>query len=179
MSKIGNKPIIIPKSVTITFADNIINIKGPKGESKLLLKYICPKISPHKIIMQMSNKVPKYKKYLGLYRNLVNNMIIGNSLGFEKKLIINGVGYRVTLENNLLMLSIGFSHIVYKKIPQNLSIYITNQNKNIIIKGNSKSQVGLYAAEIRNLRPPECYLGKGIRYDNEVINKKQGKSSSK
>merc|ERR1712151_1006041 len=117
--------------------------------------------------MKVFNNSPKYKKYLGLYRNLVNNMIIGNSLGFKKELIINGVGYRVTLENNLLMFSIGFSHIVYKKIPSSISIDITNQNKHIIVKGNNKEHVGLYAAEIRSLRPPECYLGKGIRYNNE------------
>merc|ERR1712110_134298 len=99
--------------------------------------------------------------------------------GFKKEITLEGVGYRVNIEKNLLAFSIGFSNIIYKKIPQNLNVQIFNQNKQITISGIDKQVVGAYAAEIRQLRPPECYLGKGIRYSDEKINKKQGKNTSK
>merc|ERR1711862_301340 len=119
--------------------------------------------------MGPSKEIKKLKKYHGLYRSLIQNMIIGVNSGFKKELIIEGVGYRANLENNRIAFSLGFSHVIYKSIPNTLSITMENQNKKIIISGNNKQVVGLYAATIRKLRPPECYLGKGIRYSNEII----------
>jgi len=180
MSKIGSKPIQVPQGVTIKVENDIIYIKGPKGKLELKTKYIRIIIEHSVIKIDTScKKEKKYKKYHGLYRSLINNMVTGIVQGFKKEITLEGVGYRVNIEKNLLAFSIGFSNIIYKKIPQNLNVQIFNQNKQITISGIDKQVVGAYAAEIRQLRPPECYLGKGIRYSDEKINKKQGKNTSK
>merc|ERR1712196_518527 len=132
---------------------------GPKGNLQLKFKYIVILVKNETItINPLYKNTKKYKRYHGLYRSLINNMIIGVSHGFKKILIIEGVGFRASLIDNMLALSIGFSNIIYKKIPNNLSVNISNQNKKIIIEGNDKINVGLFAAMIRKLKPPECYL---------------------
>lgn len=183
MSKIGNKPVDVPEGTKIDFTNNIICIDGPKGVLKLNVKYVDIQLKKNQIIVESiyktSKKYKKYKKYHGLYRSLVKNMIDGVNNGFKKILVLDGVGYRVNLENNVLAMSIGFANVIYKQIPQGISVEILNNNKNILIKGIDKGLVGLFSAQIRNLRPPECYIGKGIRYSNEVVVTKQGKSNSK
>lgn len=180
MSKIGKKAIIIPEKTIVKIKNNIINISGPRGIEFLKLKNIDVRIQNMLIVINTPNQgIKKLKKYHGLYRSLIQNMIIGVNIGFKKELIIEGVGYRANLEKERIAFSLGFSHVIYKSIPHTLSINMENQNKKIIISGNNKQIVGLYAATIRKLRPPECYLGKGIRYSNEIIIKKQGKSTSK
>lgn len=180
MSKIGKKPIIIPNSTTVEIQKNTIHVKGPLGSSSMKIRNIeiCIK-NKHIFIYNLDKTTNKLKKYHGLFRSLIQNMIIGVEYGFKKELIIEGVGYRANIENNYIALSLGFSHVIYCKIPQTLSIKIIDQNKKIVIHGNNKQIVGLYAAKIREFKPPECYLGKGIRYSNEIIIKKQGKSTSK
>lgn len=179
MSKIGNKVIIIPKGTNVSIKKNEISIRGPYGELSLSIKYVSITIEDNKIIVKLIYKRNKYKKYHGLYRSLINNMIIGVNNKFQKELLLSGVGYKVNMENNKLAFSIGFSHTVYRKIPPGLSVEILNQNKNIKIVGIDKGLVGLFASQVREIRVPECYLGKGIRYSNEIIIKKQGKTNTK
>jgi len=180
MSKIGNKPIKVPKKTVVNIANNIVSVSGPKGVLKLIPKHVDIQLKDDQVIVEslhITNK--KYKKYHGLYRSLINNMIQGVTQGFEKVLILDGVGYRVNLESNKLAFSIGFSNVIYKNVPPGISVNVTNNNKNITITGIDKNLVGLFSAQIRSLRPPESYIGKGIRYSNEIIVTKQGKSNSK
>lgn len=176
MSKIGNKSISMSKKTIINIKNNIIYIKGPVGSLSLFIKYVNIKLIENKIIVRALNKKNKYKKYHGLYRSLINNMVLGVNHIFKKELILHGVGYRINIENNILAFSIGFSHIVYKSIPRGISVNIGKQNKSITITGINKELVGSYASQLRSIRPPECYLGKGIRYSDEIIIKKVRKN---
>jgi len=179
VSNIGNKIILLPKEVKISIKDNIVSVIGQKGSLNLRIRNVSIRINDTTISVLPLNSNIKYKKFQGLYRTLINNMILGVSKGFKKKLILNGLGYRASIENNKVALSIGFSHIVYKAIPKNLNVNIIDQNKIIEISGIDKELVGLYAAQIRSVRPPEPYLGKGIRYSYESLAKKQGKTNIK
>lgn len=179
MSNIGNKPIIFTNSVKVLVNKKQVKVIGPRGELSLLVKHVSIIIEKEHIIVRLLHKKKLYKRYHGLYRSLINNMIIGVVDGFQKILILHGLGYRVTLKEKELAFSIGFSHIIYKKVPYDLTVVVSNQNKRIQILGINKEKVGLFSSQLRIIRPPEPYLGKGIRYADELIIKKQGKTSAK
>jgi large subunit ribosomal protein L6 len=170
---------MVPSGVTVTFQNEEISVEGPKG--KLKQKYH-PVISFEKkdqeIVVSRKNDEKQAKAFHGLYRNLLNNMVTGVSKGFNKSLIINGVGYRAEVQGNVLSMSLGFSNDIYVAIPGELSVAV-DQGGKLTITGIDKQRVGEFAAQIRKLRGPEPYKGKGIRYDNEIIRRKVGKSGVK
>nr|ARW69377.1 ribosomal protein L6 [Polysiphonia sp.] len=176
MSRIGNKQINIPDNTEVIINQHKILAKGAKGELHLEISQLI-KVEKENNIIKLSakNKLPNTKAIHGLSRSLINNMIIGVSQGFEKKLIIEGVGYRSQIEGKNLILNMGYSHPVKIETPKDIIIKVEN-NTNISISGINKESVGQTAAKIRSIRPPEPYKGKGIKYENEIINRKVGKT---
>jgi len=175
MSRIGKLPIAVPSGVTITVDDSCITVAGPKGTlSQFTMPGITVKQADNELLVtrQDDSKVQRSKH--GLMRSLVNNMIVGVTQGFSKKLEINGVGFRANVEADKLKMSLGFSHEVIYKIIQGISV--TVEQNIITVSGISKQQVGQVAAEIRALKKPEPYKGKGIKYVGERIIRKSGKS---
>lgn len=179
MSRIGKIPVKVPKGVTVVFQDEMMTVTGPKG--KLTQKYhpvVTFTSQGEEIFVGRVNEEKQTKAFHGLYRNLLNNMVIGVSAGFSRVLIITGVGYRAELQGELLMMSLGFSNDVYISIPEGLTVVI-EPNGRVVISGIDKHQVGEFASQIRKLRLPEPYKGKGIRYEDEKIRRKVGKSGVK
>ncbi len=175
MSRIGKLPIKVPNGVTITVDSNKVLVKGPKGElDLLLLDGIQCQVDDNTMVVTRANDELSIKAKHGLTRALINNMVIGVSEGFSKKLEINGVGFKVALNGNSLNLSLGFSHDI--KYPLQDGIVATVEQNTITISGIDKQKVGQVAAEIRKLKKPEPYKGKGIKYSDEVIIRKSGKS---
>jgi large subunit ribosomal protein L6 len=177
MSRIGKKPILIPPGVTATKSDNFILIKGPKGELKReILPEISVEINGSEIIVKPARETKKTSALWGLTRALIAGMVEGAAKGFEKKLEIEGVGYKANVEGNALQLSLGFSHPVKFEAPPGISFKV---EKNVItVSGASKELVGETAAAIRALKKPEPYKGKGIKYQGEVIRRKVGKKAT-
>nr|YP_010850481.1 ribosomal protein L6 [Lophurella caespitosa]WGH13191.1 ribosomal protein L6 [Lophurella caespitosa] len=176
MSRIGKKEIIIPDNIQVTLNNCQILVKGVKGElSYNISELIEIEATRSKIKLTKKNYTQKAQAIHGLSRSIINNMIIGVSKGFEKKLIIQGVGYRSQMEGKNLILNMGYSHPVKIKPPQDINIKIEN-NTSIFISGINKETVGQIAATIRSVRPPEPYKSKGIRYENEVVKRKVGKA---
>ena len=179
MSRIGKMPIAVPAGVTVEVAENNkVTVKGPKGT----LERVFPaemKIEQEngEITVSRPNDLKKNRSLHGLSRTLLNNMIVGVTDGFEKKLEINGVGYRAAKQGKKLVLNLGYSHPVEMEDPEGLSTEV--QDNKIIVSGIDKEKVGQYAAEIREKRAPEPYKGKGIKYDYEVIRRKVGKTGKK
>ena len=180
MSRIGRMPITVPAGVTVNVADgNMVTVKGPKGELTRALR-------PEMIIKQEGNTITVdrpsddklHRSLHGLTRTLLNNMIIGVTDGFKKELDVNGVGYRVAKEGKNLVMNLGFSHQVIVPEIEGITIDVPGPNK-IIVSGCDKQTVGQFAAEIREKRPPEPYKGKGIKYTDEVIRRKVGKTGAK
>jgi large subunit ribosomal protein L6 len=179
MSRIGKIPVKVPKGVKVSFKDEVITVEGPKG--KLFQKYhpvITFEDKGEEIVVGRANDEKQTVAYHGLYRNLLNNMVIGVSAGFSKALIITGVGYRAELQGKLLSMSLGYSSDVFVGIPEGIAVSADAQGK-VIITGIDKQQVGEFASQIRKLRLPEPYKGKGIRYEDEQIRRKVGKSGVK
>ena len=179
MSRIGKIPVKVPQGVKVTFADEIITVEGPKG--KLTQKYhpvIAFEDKGEEIIVSRANEEKQTKAFHGLYRNLLNNMVTGVSAGFSKTLIITGVGYRAEVQGKLLVMGLGYSTDIYVGIPDGLTVTADAGGK-VTISGIDKQRVGELAAQIRKLRPPEPYKGKGIRYEDERIRRKVGKSGVK
>ncbi len=175
MSRIGKLPIAIPSGVTITVDPQNIVVSGPKGNlSQVQLEGITVKTEGDRVIVTRVNDEPKNRAKHGLMRSLINNMVVGVSQGFDKKLEVNGVGYRVAMAGNGLKLNLGFSHDVNFALPSGINASV-EQNV-ITISGIDKQQVGQVAADIRKLRKPEPYKGKGIKYVDERILRKSGKS---
>lgn len=175
MSRIGKLPIAIPSGVTITIDPEEITVTGSKGTLKqFMMPDISVKQEGDQLIVTRSNDEPKVRAKHGLMRSLLNNMIVGVSQGFSKKLEINGVGYRVAAQGTDLKLNLGFSHDVIYKIPQGVQAAV--EQNTITVSGIDKQQVGQVAAEIRSLKKPEPYKGKGIKYEGERIIRKAGKS---
>lgn len=177
MSRIGKLPISIPAGVTITVQDdNTVTVKGPKGE-------LSEKISRDMLLEQdagvLTVKRPsddkEHRALHGLSRTLINNMVIGVSTGFSKNLDIVGVGYRAQKQGNKLVLNLGYSHPVEFVEPKGIEFEVPTPNR-VVVKGASKQQVGQIAADIRAVRPPEPYKGKGVKYDYEVVRRKEGKT---
>lgn len=175
MSRVGKLPIAIPSGVTITLDPSEITVTGSKGT---LTQFTMPDITlaqeDNVLTVARANDEPKIRAKHGLMRALVNNMVVGVSEGFSKKLEINGVGYRVALQGTDLKMNLGFSHEVIYHLPAGITA--TVEQTNITITGISKQQVGQVAAEIRALKKPEPYKGKGIKYEGERIIRKSGKS---
>lgn len=175
MSRVGKLPIAIPSGVTITIDPAEITVAGSKGTLKqFTMEDITVKQEGEEIIVTRANDEPKIRAKHGLMRALLNNMVSGVSQGFSKKLEINGVGYRVASQGTDLKLNLGFSHDVIYKIPQGITAAI--EQNTITVTGIDKQQVGQVAAEIRALKKPEPYKGKGIKYEGERIVRKSGKS---
>ena len=176
MSRIGKKPILIQQGVDVIIDENQVAVKGPKGELKKVLRpEIVIEKKEDKIYVYPKVENKKNKAFWGLTASLIFNMIHGVSQGYEKKLQIEGVGYRAEVKDNLVILRVGFSHVVEFKIPEGIEISV---ERNIVtIKGIDKEIVGLTAAKIRDIRPPEPYKGKGIRYVGEIVRRKAGKKA--
>ena len=179
MSRIGKMPIAIPAGVTVEVAENNkVTVKGPKGTlSRVLAPEMEIKVEGAEVIVNRPNDLKQMKSLHGLTRTLINNMVVGVTSGYEKTLEINGVGYRAAKEGKKLNLTLGYSHPVIMEDPEGIESSV-DQNK-IIIKGIDKEKVGQYAAEIRDKRRPEPYKGKGIKYSDEVIRRKAGKTGKK
>ena len=179
MSRIGKIPVKVPAGVKVSFADEVMTVEGPKG--KLTQKYHPVILFENKgaeIIVTRVNEEKQSKAFHGLYRNLLNNMVTGVSAGFSKTLIITGVGYRAEVQGNLLVMNLGYSNDIFVGIPDGITIVAEGGTK-VTVSGIDKQRVGEISAQIRKLRPPEPYKGKGIRYDNEKIRRKVGKSGVK
>ena len=180
MSRIGRMPIAVPAGVTVDIAENNkVTVKGPKGTlERVLPSEMDIKMEGSEIVVSRPNDLKKMKSLHGLTRTLINNMVIGVTEGYEKKLEVNGVGYRAQKQGKKLVLSLGYSHPVEMEDPEGLETVLDGQNI-IIVKGIDKEKVGQYAAEIRAKRAPEPYKGKGIKYADEVIRRKVGKTGKK
>lgn len=178
MSRIGNLPVTIPAGVKVNVAGNILSVEGPKG--KLQQEFspeIDLKVDDGKITLKRKNNKLQTRAYHGLYRSLFNNMVKGVSEGFSKTLVINGVGYKAEVQGKILMLSLGYSNDISVYIPDGLTV--TVDQLKVTVSGISKELVGEFAAQVRRLRGPEPYKGKGIRYETEKIIRKVGKTGVK
>ena len=178
MSRIGKIPVKIPNGVKVSFSDDVMTVEGPKG--KLTQKYhsiIKFEDKGGEIIVSRPNEEKQTKAFHGLYRNLLNNMVTGVSTGFNRTLLISGVGFKVEVKDKLLMMSLGFSSDIYVGIPEGITV--ATEGSKIVVSGIDKQRVGELASQIRKLRGPEPYKGKGIRYENEKIRRKVGKSGVK
>ena len=180
MSRIGRLPIAIPAGVTVEIAENNkVTVTGPKGT---LVRELPTEMKIEKdgesIVVTRPNDLKRMKSLHGLTRTLINNMVVGVTAGYKKELEVNGVGYKVQKQGKTLVLSLGYSHPVEMTDPEGVEATVEGQNK-IIITGIDKEKVGQYAAEIRDKRRPEPYKGKGIKYSDEVIRRKVGKTGKK
>jgi large subunit ribosomal protein L6 len=179
MSRIGKKPILIPSGVSADIKGAEVKVQGPKGEMTLILRpEISAAVKEGNIILEIKKdaKSTNANAFWGLDRALVANMVTGVTAGFEKKLELVGVGYRVKQNGTALTLTVGFSHPVEVPAPEGITLTAVDAT-NITIAGSNKQQVGLIAAQIRKIRKPEPYKGKGIKYQNEVVKRKAGKSA--
>ncbi len=178
MSRIGKKPIAVPASVKIGIQGQEIAVEGPKGKLSLsahpLVRVRFDEKTKH-VTVERVNDERLARSVHGLVRSLVNNMVQGVVQGFEKKLKVEGVGYQAKMDKKAVSLTVGFSHAVVLPVPEGLTVEVPDPNT-IVVKGADKQKVGQFAAEIRASRKPEPYKGKGIRYDTEVIRRKEGKS---
>jgi len=176
MSRIGNKPITVPAEVTVTIDGQKITVKGPKGTlEREIHKNISLEMNENIIKVSRPDDEPANRSLHGLTRTLINNMIIGVTQEYTRELQINGVGYRVAKQGNNLNMNLGYSHPVIFEAPQGITFDVPNPNT-IIVRGIDKELVGQTAAVIRTKRPPEVYRGKGIKYAEEVIRRKEGKT---
>ena len=180
MSRIGREPITVPAGVEVTIAaDNVVTVKGPKGS---ITEALCPDmvITLDEGVLHVARKddTKQQRSLHGLTRSLLNNLVLGVTSGFEKKLEINGVGYRAEKKGDELVMKLGYSHDVIVKETEDIKIDVTDAN-HIVIKGIDKQKVGQFAADVRKKRPPEPYKGKGIKYEDEHIRRKEGKTGAK
>jgi large subunit ribosomal protein L6 len=180
MSRIGRMPIEVPKGVDIKIEDgNKVTVKGTKGTlQKDLHRDMIIKLEGNVLTVSRPSEQKNHKALHGLTRTLINNMVVGVTNGYEKVLEINGVGYRAQKQGKKLVLTLGYSHPVEMEDPKDIAVEVPTPNK-IIVKGIDKQIVGEYAAKIRGKREPEVYKGKGIKYDYEVIRRKEGKTGKK
>ena len=177
MSRIGRKPIEVPKGVTVTVDDNnLVTVKGPKGTlTQQMPRAITIAQENGTVTVTRPSDEKQHKALHGLTRSLLNNMVIGTNTGFQKVLEINGVGYRATKTGRNLTMALGFSHPVIVEAPEGIDLTVGERNT-VIVAGADKQLVGEVAANIRGLRPPEPYKGKGIKYSTETIRRKAGKA---
>ena len=180
MSRIGRLPVAIPAGVEVSVAEgNVVTVKGPKGTlERTLPAEMSIKLEDGHVVVTRPSDLKKMKALHGLTRTLIHNMVVGVTEGFEKKLEVNGVGYRAAKSGKKLTLNLGYSHPVEMIDPEGIEAVVEGQNV-IIVKGIDKEKVGQYAAEIRDKRRPEPYKGKGIKYADETIRRKVGKTGKK
>ena len=177
MSRIGKKPVKIPEGVTVNLEGNVITATGPKGNLNLKFRpEVSLEISGNEVKINRKSETPKAKSVHGLTRTLVENLVFGVSKGWNKGLEIIGVGYRAAIEETTLILNLGFSHQVKFPAPEGINFEVVDNTK-INVKGIDKQLVGETAAQIRRIKPPEPYKGKGIRYIGEIVRKKAGKAA--
>ena len=175
MSRIGKKPVAIPEGVTATVEGQTVTAKGPKGELNFVVnKEVLVKMEDGEISVDPRDESKEARSKWGMSRTMVANIMTGVKDGFEKKLEINGVGYRAAMQGNDIQLSLGFSHEVVYKVPEGISVACPKPTE-IVVTGIDKQKVGQVAAEIRSYRPPEPYKGKGVKYADETIFRKEGK----
>ncbi len=175
MSRTGKKPVAPVSGVTVSIGDRKVTVKGPKGEQSLtLMEIVNAKQTEHGVVIEPANDSKEANAAWGTTRALINNMVVGVTKGFEKKLIIQGVGFRAALQGKDIKLSLGFSHDVVYETPKGITITVPTATE-VLVSGVDKQQVGQVAANIRGYRPPEPYKGKGVRYDGEYIARKEGK----
>jgi large subunit ribosomal protein L6 len=183
MSRIGKLPVTIPEKVTVTQKDNIVIVKGPKGElSQEINPAIKIEINGNELTVSRPNDERQNRALHGLYRSLINNMVIGVSEGYKKALELVGVGYRVTSTENVLDFALGYTHNIYLQVPPEIKVETKSErNKNplVILESVDKQLLGQVCAKIRSFRKVEPYKGKGIRFVGEVVRRKSGKSASK
>lgn len=184
MSRIGRKPISVPNGVTVTVGkDNVVTVKGSKGELKQLLdRDILVEVKDNQIVLGRPTNQIRHRALHGLYRALLSNLIKGVTDGYERKLELIGVGFKATNAGNVLDLSLGYSHNIIFEVPKELKVATAQekgQNPMIMLEGIDKQLIGQVAAKLRSLRKPEPYKGKGVRYVGEVVRKKAGKAAGK
>ena len=183
MSRIGKLPIALPAKVSVTQKDNVITVKGPKGElTQAVNPAIQIEVKDNTLHVSRSNDDRQNRAFHGLYRALLHNMVVGVSEGYRKELELVGVGYRVTSTGNLLEFSLGYTHPIFLQLPHEVKVETkTERNKNpmIILESSDKQLIGQVCAKIRSFRKVEPYKGKGIRFVGEVVRRKSGKSASK
>lgn len=181
MSRIGKLPIAIPAGVTVTVKDNVVSVKGPKGEmAQTITGGIAVNVEDAQVVVTRPNDEKASRSLHGLYRALINNMVTGVSVGYKKELELVGVGYRAENNGQVLKLSLGFSHDIYVKLPNEVKLETKSErNKNplILLESCNKELLGLICAKIRTFRKPEPYKGKGIKFVGEYIRRKSGKSA--
>jgi len=179
MSRIGNLPIIIEKGIKVELQDNTIKVQGPKGQLSLALRpEIKIAVKDEKIYVSRESDHKKVKALHGLYRNLINNMVQGVSKGFQKVLVINGVGYRAEKKGKNIIFNLGYSNPIEYPIPEGVNIEV-EANTKLILTSHDKEKLGQICAEIKRFKLPEPYKGKGIRFEDEHIRKKVGKTGVK
>lgn len=180
MSRIGNRPVVLPAGVEVTVdANNVVTVKGPKGQlQEQVSNLINVEVKENEVVFTRSADSREYRSQHGLARTLVNNMVEGVTNGYSKKLILIGVGYRAEKKGNTLVMNLGFSHPVEMVDPEGITTEVLDATT-VVVNGIDKAAVGNYAANIREWRRPEPYKGKGIKYDNEVIRRKEGKAGAK
>ena len=180
MSRIGRAPVAIPAGVEVNVADNnVVTVKGPKGTlTQQFNANLTISVEGNVVTVARPNDLKENRALHGLTRSLINNMVVGVTEGFKKTLEVNGVGYRVALEGNKLVMNLGYSHQVIMEAPAGITVEVPNPNL-IIVSGFDKQLVGQFAANVREKRRPEPYKGKGIKYSDEVIRRKVGKTGGK
>ena len=181
MSRIGKLPIAIPAGVTVTLKDDVVTVKGPKGElSQYVNPLITVTINDNEVVVSRSSDEKQERAFHGLYRALINNMVVGVSEGYKKELELVGVGYRVSNTGNVMELALGFTHPIFMVLPSEIKVETkTERNKNplITLESCDKQLLGAVCAKIRSFRKPEPYKGKGVKFVGEVIRRKSGKSA--
>ncbi len=179
MSRVGVVPVTIPQGTKVDINNNTVSVEGPKGKmQQKILPEVAISIEDNQVTISRKNESKRAKSLHGLYRNIISNMVVGVSQGFSKTLMINGVGYRAEVQNDVLILNLGYSNPIEYLIPEGLTVVCEGNNK-IIVSGIDKQKVGQSSAEIRSIRPPEPYKGKGVRYEDEYVRRKIGKAAIK
>ena len=183
MSRIGNKPVSIPKGVTVTVKDSVVTVKGPKGElTQEVDRDIIIEITETELIVKRPTEQIRHRAMHGLYRSLLSNLVKGVTEGYKKELELVGVGFKASNQGNVLDLALGYSHNIIFQVPSELKVATTTekgQNPKIFLEGSDKQLIGAVAAKLRSLRKPEPYKGKGVRYSDEVVRRKAGKAAGK
>lgn len=179
MSRLGKQPVELPKGVEFKLEGDLVTVKGPKGQLELRIqKKVALKQVDTQVLFSLSDEKDTNTKFVGLYRTLVNNMVVGVTEGFTKILELKGVGYRAAVTGNLIDMQLGFSHPTKIEIPKGIEVKV-EKNVTVTITGSDKQLVGQFAATLHHMRKPEPYKGKGVHYQGQYVRRKAGKSGSK